>query len=145
MSIDYLDAVEGLQKEVEAVLQNANSNSKKCLTRIGTAVAYETSKVAEGIRSDNDYYWYKGEKRTNTHIADDVVYKVKNSRKTKQPYVSISGGKKTWPKWILANDGHVAENGRFIPGNHFVEKSAKASEPAVEQIVDEFIGGIIRG
>lgn len=145
MSIDYLGALQGIEEDVEKLFKNAEADSKKCLNRIGTAVAHETTKDAEQIRSDNDYYWSKGEKKQNVHIADDVVYKVKKSRKTNQNYVSISGGKKTWPKWILANDGHVAQNGRFIPGNHFVEQSVKNSENAVDQIVNEYVGGIVNG
>lgn len=142
-TMDYLEAIQGIQEDVERLLKNADTDSKKCLNRIGIAISYETSKTAK--RSKNDYYWSKGEKKQNVHIADDVVYKVKKSRKTNQNYVSISGGKKTWPKWILANDGHVAQNGRFIPGNHFVEQSVKNSENAVDQIVNEYVGGIVNG
>lgn len=139
--MDYKDAVGELQKDVEQLLSKTDENVAGCLKDIGQIVATETSRTA--VRSNNEYYWSKGEKRKNTHIADDVEYKVKKARRTKTPYVSISGGKKTWPKWILANDGHVAKNGRFVPGNHFVDKSAKASEEKVDSIIDKFLREVV--
>lgn len=140
-SIDYENSIQDLQKDISAMLDTLEEGVEPCLKQIGSVVSVEVERTAP--RSDSEYYWYKGEKRQNTHIADDVVYKVKKKTYKHGPYVSISGGKKTWPKWVLANDGHVAENGKFIPGNHFVEKSAKASEEKVDGLINRLIKGVI--
>lgn len=141
IEMDYKDAINDLQSRVNMLSEKTEANITGCLSKIGSIVALTTGNTAK--RSDKEYYWSKGEKKKNTHIADDVVYVVKRGRKTKSPYVTISGGSKTWPKWILANDGHVAENGKFVPGNHFVDKAARLSEEKVDSVIDEFLKGII--
>lgn len=142
-SIDYNEAFESMQEDVSKLVATADRKVTPCLKEIGSVIATEVQRHA--VRSDNEYYWSNGVRKPNTHIIDDVTYKVGRARKTKAQFVSVSGGKKTWAKWILANDGHVAENGRFVPGNHFVDKTEKASERNVERIVDRFLKEIVNG
>jgi len=141
MSLNYQDAVNNLQNDVSKMLETADNTVNKSLKEIGMVLSVAVSKNAP--RSNNDYYWSNGVKKQNTHIADDVTYKVGKAKRTKTPYVSVSGDKSTWPKWIVANDGHVATNGKFVPGNHFVEISAAASETYVDNIVNNFMKGIV--
>lgn len=142
VKLDYEGAVSGLQEEVSKMLNTAENDVKPALEQIGGAVAVQVEKAAR--RSNREFYYSNGQKKPNTHIQDDVVYKVKKSRKSKQNYVSVSGGKGTWRKWHLVSDGHVAQNGRFIPGDKFVDKAAKNSEQDVDHIIDMFVRGIIR-
>lgn len=140
--LEYQDAMQEIFAEVNEMVENADKNINPALNQIGSVVAVNVSTVAPV--SDSDYYYYKGQKVPNTHLKDDVVYKVKKSRKLKNKYVSISGGKKTWAKWHLANDGHVAENGKFIPGSHFVEQAVTKSEEKIDSIVDSFVKGVVK-
>ncbi|MCM1467497.1 MAG: hypothetical protein NC086_05065, partial [Alistipes sp.] len=78
------------------------------------------------------------------HIADDVTRKVKRSKKSKAKYVTVSGDEKTWRKWHLANDGHVAKNGKFVPGNHFADKAEIASESSIDRIVEKVMEGVVK-
>lgn len=143
MSIEYDDALKGIMEEVEKVGINIDRNSSRTLSQIGAVVAVEAARAAP--RSEEDVYYYKGKPYPNTHIKDDVEFKVKNKRKAGRKYVSIGGGKKTYAKWHLASDGHVAENGRMVQGNHFVEKAVVNSEEKVDAIVDTYLKGAIDG
>lgn len=142
ITFEYEDAITGIMKEVENLHVLAEKESKKALKKIGIAVSSTVAMTAPV--SDVEHYYYKGQKKNNVHIADDVVYRVKKSRKAGLYYVSVSGGKNTWQKWHLANDGHVAQNGRFISGNHFVEKAEIKSEQQIESIIEDFIGEVIK-
>lgn len=139
---DYQNALGDIFTEVNKMVENADRNINPALNQIGAVVAVNVESVAPV--SDEDFYYYKGEKVPNTHIKDDVVYRVKKSRKMNCKYVSISGGKKTWAKWHLANDGHVAENGKFVPGSHFVERAVAKSEDKIESVVDAFVKGVVQ-
>lgn len=139
---DYQDTLRDISTEVNKMVENADSNINPTLNQIGAVVAVNVATVAPV--SSEEFYYYKGKKVQNTHIKDDVVYKVKKSRKMKCKYVSISGGEKTWAKWHLANDGHVAENGRFIRGSHFLEKAIAKSQEKIESVCDSFIREVIK-
>ena len=142
VKLDYEGALSGIQQDVSKMLNTAEKDVIPALKHIGGAVAMQVENVAK--RSNREFYYSNGKKKPNTHIQDDVVYNVKKSRKSKQNYVSISGGKKTWQKWHLVSDGHVAKNGRFVPGDKFVDKAAKNSEQDVDNIIDMYIRGILR-
>lgn len=141
--IEYKSEMEEIQNEVSKMTEKLGPESKKALNQVGEAVAKTVRKTAP--RSDKEFYYKNGKKYENVHIKDDVIYKVKKSRKTKEQYVSISGGKKTWPKWHVADEGHVTANGRFVAGNGFVEKAVIDSETDVDNIVDSFLGEIVDG
>lgn len=141
-TISYQSAIEGINSEIVDMLDKMENGQKKVLAQIGETVAKNVKEVAP--ESDAEYYYYSGQKKLNVHIKDDVVYKVKHSRKAESNYVSVSGGSKTWRKWHLADEGHVAQNGRFVPGNGFVDKATIISAPAIDHIVDDMIGEIIK-
>lgn len=141
-TIEYATAVKRINDEIVDMLDQMESKPVKVLAEIGAAVAKNVEAVAPV--SEQEYYYSFGQKKPNVHIKDDVVFKVKYSRKARSNYVSVSGGRKTWKKWHLADEGHVAQNGRFIPGNGFVQKAVLMSEPIVDSIVDGMIGEIIK-
>lgn len=138
--IEYKDALDDIAAEIYKLVEVADKNATPALKEIGGVVSTNVTRVAPV--SDNDYYYSKGQKKNNVHLRDDVVFKIKKSRKTKGKYVSISGGKSTWPKWHVVNDGHVAENGKFIPGKHFVEKAMNASESQIDSVIERYLKGV---
>lgn len=139
MKLDDNGALSEIMSEITNIQIIADKQAKAALTEIGKVV--QASVTFTAPKSDADSYYYEGDKLNNTHIADDVVYKIKN--KKGWPYVSISGGKKTWRKWHLASDGHVALNGRFIPGNHFVDKAMNNCEAKVDNVIDAYAKDVI--
>jgi len=141
VKLDYKDAINGIRMDVAKMSVLMDKESGRALDEIGKVI--EANVMMTAPVSDKEHYYYKGEKRKNVHIADDVEKKIKKSKTYKGKYVSVSGGKDTWRKWHLANDGHVAQNGKFIPGNHFADKAEVMSEDAIERIVDKALGGVI--
>lgn len=123
--IDYKDAISNMQAEVNK-LTLRSSDVDKTLKQIGKVVksAIEfTAPMSTG-------------RRTTKHIVHDVTYKLKTSKASGQRYVSVRGGKETGWKWEMVNDGHVALNGKFIPGNHFVDKAVASCEREVDSIIE---------
>lgn len=141
-TIRYQKAVEEVNDEIVAMMDKMKISPHKALIQIGEIVAQNVKIVAP--ESDQEYYYYSGQKRQNVHIKDDVVYKVKYSLAAGHNYVSVSGGSKTWRKWHVVDEGHVAQNGRFIPGTAFVNEATIISAPAIDRIVDDMIGEIIK-
>lgn len=140
-SIEYQKALQGIYDDVTRIQNLADRDIKTVLKRIGIAVKAAVVMIVP--ESDKKFYYYKGQKKDNTHISQDVEYKVKKSRTTKERYVTISGGKKTWSKWHLANDGHVTPSGKFVPGNYFADKAVVKIENEVEDIVTDFCMGLV--
>lgn len=73
------------------------------------------------------------------HMADDVKMSV--SVGDKKTSITVKGGKKTGSLWFIVDNGHVAQNGKFVPGAHFTDKAYNATE--VEGPVDKFIQEIL--
>lgn len=136
-SLGYKETIQDMEKDVGRLSNFAAEQTRPVLDEIGKTISDIVKRTAP--RSENDYYYSNGHKVKNTHIADDVIYKVKKSKRTGEQYVSVSGGKKTWAKWHLVNDGHVASNGNYVKGNYFVDKAEVRSETPVDDIVDDFL------
>lgn len=146
-NINYQEAIDGIRAEVARMSELMDKESGKALDEIGKVI--EANVMMTAPVSDKEYYYYKngkGEssKKENVHIADDVTRKVKRSKESKMKYVTVSGDKKTWRKWHLANDGHVAKNGKFVPGNHFADKAEIKSEHYIDNIIEKAMGGVIK-
>lgn len=133
--INYEEAMRGMVDEVGTMLTKVENN-KPVLRKIGRILKLEIETKAPV--SDIDY-----SKRRGKHIKDDVVFKVKKSKATGENYVSVSGGKDTWPKWHLVNDGHIAPNGKWVEGNHFVDKVALNVEEVIDDVVVDFVRGCL--
>lgn len=147
VNLDYKEAIDGIRAEVARMSELMDKESGKALDEIGKVI--EANVMMTAPVSDKEYYYYKngkGEcgKKRNVHIADDVTRKVKRSKKSKMKYVTVSGGKDTWRKWHLANDGHVAANGKVIPGNKFADKAEIMSEESIDRIVKKAMEGVVK-
>lgn len=141
-SVSYEEVLEGIQIDISRLLKLAEDKRREALEKIGVAVESAISTTVP--RSDKKFYWYKGNKRESVHIADDIEYKIKKAKGTKELYVTISGGEKTWQKWHVANDGHMVQNGKFVPGNYFADKAVIKAENQIDDIVDSFLKEVVR-
>ena len=141
-SVSYEEVLEGIQIDISRLLKLAEDKRREALEKIGVAV--ESAITATVPRSDNVFYWYEGSKRESVHIAEDIEHRIKKARGTKELYVTISGGEKTWQKWLVVNDGHVAQNGKFVPGNYFADKAVVKAENEIDDIVDSFLQEVVR-
>ncbi len=141
-SVSYEEVLEGIQIDISRLLKLAEDKRRKALEKIGVAV--EAAILTTVPRSDKEFYWYERKKRESVHIADDIEHKIKKAKGTKELYVTISGGEKTWQKWMVANDGHVAQNGKFIQGNYFADKAVVKAENEIDDIVDSFLQEVVR-
>lgn len=147
VNFNYEEAIDGIRGEVARMSELLDKEAGKALDEIGKVI--ESNVMMTAPVSDKEYYYYRngkggtGKKR-NVHIADDVTRKVKKSKKSKMKYVSVSGDKDTWRKWHLANDGHVAKNGKFIPGNNFADKAEIMSEDSIDRIVEKAMEGVVK-
>lgn len=126
-------------------LQNKVSDEKlikRMLREIGKYIKEVVHKYAPA-RSANPSYSDAGMDNYK-HIVDDITFSVKRSKSEDNHYVSIKGGKWTGYKWLWVNDGHVAQDGTFVPGCHFVDKAEKASTDGVNEIVEKYVKEALR-
>lgn len=133
-------------KDIEhyvANLQNKmNDNElKKVLRKIGAQVKKKVKQYAPN-KTQNPSYSDFGEGEYK-HIKDDITYKVKKSS-SGQLYVSVKGGKTTGYKWHWVNEGHIAQNGHFIPGTHFVDKAEASASDDINDAVDKFMEDLFK-
>ena len=133
---EYESAVGGIKESLKAMQDSLGYGREQCLKTIGLTVKVN---VEENLPRSA-----KVKKKRIPHMKDDVEYELKTSR-TGERYVSIRGGKKTGKLWHLVNDGHVAEDGTVVSGNHFIDKAVSQSEKEIESIVDSFIEGVLDG
>lgn len=69
------------------------------------------------------------------HLADDVKLSVtSNDKKTT---ITVKGGKQTGGYWFIVDNGHVAQNGKFVGGVHFTDKAYENT--SVLEKMDAFI------
>lgn len=102
-SVSYEEVLEGIQIDISRLLKLAEDKRREALEKIGVAV--ESAITATVPKSDKEFYWYEGSERESVHIADDIEHRIKKARGTKELYVTISGGEKTWQKWLAEMAG----------------------------------------
>lgn len=82
----------------------------------------------------------KGEPRHGIHADEEVTLKV--SKGKNKVNVSVQGGTVMGKLWWLIDDGHVAQNGRFIGGAHFTDRAYEKTNS--QSYIDELLQRIIR-
>jgi len=110
---------------------------KTCLKEVGNHIKQNVKRYAPKHSKNPSYSDLN--KSEYKHILDDITYVIKKSKSAGQYYVSVKGGKATGYKWLWVNNGHVAKNGTFVQGTHFVDKAEQASADGINQIVDNYI------
>lgn len=97
--------------------------------------------IGERLKANTEKAIPRSVKPTHgVHMADDVVLSVNSGqRKTS---ITVKGGKRTGSLWFIVDNGHVAQNGRFIPGANFTDKAYNATN--VTEPVDSLIQEILK-
>ena len=132
--MEHADAIKGITESLDKMENNLHYGRDECLKIIGSTVK---GNVQLNMPRSN-----KIKKKKIPHMQDDVQFAIKTSNKGER-YVSIRGGKKTGKLWHLVNDGHVAEDGTVVSGNHFIDRALSQSEKEIESIVDSFLEGVV--
>lgn len=133
-------------KEIEdfvGSLQNKmnDENLKKVLRKVGKAAKKKVQQYAPERSQDPSYSDFgKGRYK---HIKEDINYVVKKTE-LGDMYVTISGGKTTGYKWQWVNDGHIAQNGRYVPGTHFIDKAEAAMGDDINKAVNDFMEDLLK-
>ena len=140
---NYKGATDSIRANIEKMENSMRVGRDQCLKIIGMTVKANV----EGSIPRSEYtvrYLKKKGKVARVHMADDVEYKLKSSRAMGR-YVSVGGGKSTGTLWHLVNDGHAAEDGTYVPGTFFIEKSLSKSDEEINSIIDSFLEDIVSG
>jgi len=143
MKVDF-DASEQLfsiEQELRRLTELAEQEEKKAMKGIQKII---TDKLKANLsKSDGQNTNYDGSK-PYVHMKDDIKATVKS--KDGVAYVLIRGGKLTGYKWHMVNDGTRGRDGRVkTSATHFIDKALKQSEPEIDALIDELMGGIADG
>lgn len=123
------DALNQLSNEFVIMDKSLKQRIKKTATDIGQKLKRNTEKAIPK----------QGKAKHGVHLADDVQMSV--SVNDKKATITVKGGKKTGSLWFIVDNGHVALNGKFVPGIHFTDKAYNATE--VEGPVNNLIQEIL--
>ena len=128
-----------IEQELRRLPELAEQEEKKVMKRIQKII---TEKLKANLpKSAGQNTNYDGSK-PYVHMQDDIKATVKS--KDGVAYVLIRGGKLTGFKWHLVNDGTRDRNGGVkTPATHFIDMALKQSEPEIDALIDELIGGIV--
>lgn len=103
-------------------------------------VQQTANKIGNQLKSNTERYIPKGKKaKHGVHMADDVKLTVKTT--TKKASITVKGGSKTGSLWFIVDNGHVAQNGKFVAGAHFTDKAYNATdvEGPVNNLIQEVL------
>ena len=80
------------------------------------------------------------EPKHGTYFADDV--KMSTTVNEKRASIKVNGGKATGRLWWTVDNGHVAQNGKFVPGIHFTDEAYNKTnvEGPVDSLIQRVIG-----
>lgn len=97
-------------------------------------------KIGKDLKANTERAIPRSVKPTHgVHMADDVVLNV--TAGAKKASITVKGGKRTGSLWFIVDNGHVAQNGKFVPGAHFTDKAYSQTE--VQGPVDSLIQEIL--
>lgn len=73
------------------------------------------------------------------HLADEV--KMSISSNDKRTTITVKGGKKTGGYWWIVDNGHIAQNGKFVGGAHFTDKAYSMTnvDGPVQDMIDKVV------
>lgn len=141
MRVDFNadEMIYSIEQELFRLPEMMEKEEKKVMRQIQKII---TGKLNANLsKSDGQNTNYDGSK-PYVHIKDDIKATVKS--KDGVASVLIRGGKFTGYKWHMLNDGTRDQNGRVkTPATHFIDKALKQSEPEIDALIDELIGGIV--
>lgn len=130
-----------IEQELRRLPEMVEQEEKKVMKSISKIIMDKLK--ANLPKSDGQHTNYDGSK-PYVHMKDDIKVTVKSEDGV--AYVLIRGGKLTGYKWHLVNDGTRDRNGRVkTSATHFIDKALKQSEPEIDALIEELIGGIADG
>ncbi|MDR0925741.1 MAG: hypothetical protein LBN31_15470 [Hungatella sp.] len=147
VAIDYKEEISYIDQMLKDLPKEMQAEERKVLSKAGAAikknvVRYLHSSDIESLL-DIEPKNYDGT-RPYVHMKDDVRFTVKKNKQGAL-YVSVKGGKYTGYKWHLANDGHIARDGKtFVPGLKFMERALQASEGDIEAAINDMMKKVMQ-
>ena len=80
------------------------------------------------------------EPKHGTFFSDDVRSSVKAN--DKRASITVNGGKATGRLWFAVDNGHVAQNGKFVQGLHFTDDAYNGTDVTtpVDSLIDKVLG-----
>lgn len=141
VDFDADEVIYSIEQELFRLPELVEKEEKKVMRSIGKII---TEKLKANLsKSDGQNTNYDGSK-PYVHMKDDIKATVKS--KDGVAYVLIRGGKLTGFKWHMVNDGTRDRDGRVkTSATHFIDKALKQSEPEIDALIDELMGGIADG
>lgn len=126
--LDY-GALNELADELVAMDENLKSNIKDVAESIGKELKANTETAIPRSAFP----------KHGVHLADDVKMSVKAT--DKKATITVKGGAKTGKLWWAVDNGHVAQNGFFVPGVHFTDKAYNATNVSgpVDELIEEVL------
>lgn len=98
------------------------------------------NKIGQELKKNTESAIPRAKKPTHgVHLADDVKMSVRVT--DRKASITVNGGKKTGSLWFIVDNGHVAQNGKFIQGAHFTDKAYNSTD--VEGPVDSLVQEIL--
>ena len=125
-------ALNELADEFVKMNDSLKEDIKDCATEIGNNLKNNTIEVLNNHKTR--------EPKHGTYFADDV--KMTTRANDKRASITVRGGKVTGPLWWTVDNGHVAQNGRFVPGIHFTDEAYGHTEVArpVDELIQRVLG-----
>lgn len=123
------DALNQLGDELQGMNETIKSQIRDTATEIGRDLKRNTEQAIPRALHP----------KHGTHLAEDVKMSVKVT--DTNATITVNGGSKTGGYWFIVDNGHVAQNGRFVEGAHFTDKAYNATE--VEKPVNQLIQEIL--
>ena len=120
LAAEFVQMDEALKDEIKSTAQEIGNNLKA--NTVSALGSHRTKEPKHG-----------------TYFADDV--KMSTSVNDKRASIKVNGGKATGRLWWAVDNGHVAQNGRFVQGIHFTDEAY--SKTNVERPVDDLIQRVI--
>ena len=121
------DAINDLANEFLKMDASLKSEITETAREIGSQLKNNVSGILSAHRTK--------EPKHGTYFSDEVRMRVNSS--DKRTVITVSGGKQTGPLWWTVDNGHVAKNGKFVPGIHFTDTAYGQTD--VTQTVDRMI------
>lgn len=147
VAIDYKEEISSIDQMIRNLPKEIQYEERKVLSKAGSAIKKNVVRYlhSSGIEAllDMEPKNYDGT-RPYVHMKDDVRFTVKRNKQGVL-YVSVKGGKYTGYKWHLANDGHIARDGKtFVPGLKFMERALQASEGDIESAINDMMKKVVQ-
>lgn len=116
---------------MEGYLSGLENQIQDKMKLAAMVIAGELQENTESVLREHD----EKKPKHGVHLSEDVKKRIKTS--SKGTIITVNGGSKTGKLWWLVDEGHIAQNGTFVPGIHFTDKAYRQTE--VDEIIDNLL------